>query len=93
MWGTVSDKRVIYRLGVDVMIPLAHSMLVAGDTRSSIDLMNVELGAQLSFKLVEWASIDYQIKAIREPQVLDAFQVRNSLLLSLGLSYTGAKKP
>ena len=92
VWGTVSDKRVIYRIGVDLMIPLAHSTLVAGDTRSSIDLMNVEMGGQLSFKLVEWASIDYQIKAIREPQVLDAFQVRNSLLLTLGLAYTGAKK-
>lgn len=92
IWGTVSDKRVLYRVGVDVMIPLAYTSLVAGDERSSIDLMNVELGGQLSFKLVEWASIDYQIKAIREPQVLDAFQVRNSLLLTLGLSYTGEKK-
>jgi hypothetical protein len=92
VWGTVSDKRVIYRVGIDVMLPLAYTALVAGDKRSSIDLMNVEMGAQLSFKLVEWASIDYQIKAIREPQVLDAFQVRNSLLLTLGLSYTGEKK-
>lgn len=92
VWGTISDKRVIYRLGVDVMIPLARTSLVAGDNRSTLDLMNVEMGGQLSFKLVEWASLDYQIKAIREPQVLDAFQVRNSLLLTLGLSYTGDKK-
>jgi len=94
VWGTISDKRVIYRVGVDVMIPLAHTVLVAGDDRSSLALMNVDLGAQLSFKLVEWASLDYQIKAIREPQVLDGFQVRNSLLLTMGLSYnTGEKKP
>ena len=92
IWGTVSDKRVTYRLGVDLMIPLAHTALVAGDTRSSVDLMNVELGGQLSFKLVEWASLDYQVKAIREPQVLDAFQVRNSLLLTMGPSYTADKK-
>jgi hypothetical protein len=93
LWGTVSDKRVTYRVGVDVMIPLSHTVLVAGDTRSSVQLMNVDLGAQLSFKLVEWASLDYQIKAIREPQVLDGFQVRNSLLLTMGLSYnTGEKK-
>ena len=91
LWGTVSDKRVTYRVGVDLMIPLAHSALVAGDTRSSIDLMNVELGAQLSFKLVEWASLDYQVKAVREPQVLESFQVRNSLLLTMGLGYSGNK--
>ncbi|MEO5729071.1 MAG: hypothetical protein ABI134_30545 [Byssovorax sp.] len=92
VWGTISDKRVIYRVGVDVMLPLLRTSLVAGDNRSTLDLMNVEMGGQLSFKLVEWASLDYQIKAIREPQVLDAFQVRNSLLLTLGLSYTGEKK-
>lgn len=92
VWGTISDKRVIYRVGVDVMLPLVRTSLVAGDNRSTLDLINVEMGGQLSFKLVEWASLDYQIKAIREPQVLDAFQVRNSLLLTLGLSYTGEKK-
>jgi hypothetical protein len=92
IWGTVSDKRVTYRLGVDFMIPLSHTALGAGDTRSSVDLMNIELGGQLSFKLVEWASLDYQVKAIREPQVLDSFQVRNSLLLTMGLSYNGDKK-
>lgn len=93
IWGAVSDKRVTYRVGVDLMIPLAHTMLVAGDNRSSLALMNVDLGAQLSFKLVDWASLDYQVKAIREPQVLDGFQVRNSLLLTMGLSYnTGDKK-
>jgi hypothetical protein len=92
LWGMVSDKRVTYRIGVDFMIPLAHTMLVAGDTRSSVDLMNIELGGQLSFKLTDWASLDYQVKAIREPQVLDAFQVRNSLLLTLGLAYNVEKK-
>lgn len=92
VWGTVSDKRVTYRLGIDVMVPLVHTALAAGDNRSSLALMNVEMGGQLSFKLVDWASLDYQLKAIREPQVLDAFQVRNSLLLTLGLSYDAAKK-
>jgi Protein of unknown function (DUF3078) len=90
-WGTASDKRVTYRAGIDAMVPLAHTALKAGDTRGAFALMNLEMGAQISFKLVEWASLDYQIKAIREPQVLDAFQVRNSLLLSFGLSYGGEK--
>jgi hypothetical protein len=54
--------------------------------------MNIDLGGQLSFKLVEWASLDYQIKAVREPQVLDGFQVRNSLLLTMGLGYKPDEK-
>ncbi|MEP7127120.1 MAG: hypothetical protein ABJE95_39670 [Byssovorax sp.] len=92
LWGAVSDKRVTYRVGIDAMIPVAHTALPASDHRSSIDLMNLEMGGQLSFKLVEWASLDYQIKAIREPQIIDAFQVRNTLLLTLGLGYGFEKK-
>jgi hypothetical protein len=92
VWGAFSDKRVTYRVGIDVMIPLSHTALVAGDDRSSLALMNIDLGGQLSFKLVEWASLDYQIKAVREPQVLDGFQVRNSLLLTMGLSYKPDEK-
>lgn len=85
-WGTVSEKTVTYRVGVEVMVPLAFSDLPPNDTRSSIDLTNVEVGGTLSFKLVEWASLDYELKAIREPQLLDAFQVQNNLLLTMGLS-------
>jgi hypothetical protein len=66
--------------------------LPPGDNRSSLALMNIEMGGQLSFKLVDWASLDYQVKAIREPQVLDGFQVRNSLLLTMGLAYSAEKK-
>ncbi len=86
IWGAVSDKKVTYRVGVETMVPLAYSTLAADDTRTSLDLTNVEVGAQLSFKLVEWASLDYELKAIREPQLLDAFQVQNNLLLTLGLT-------
>ena len=92
VWGALPDKKVTYRIGIDAMIPLAHTALAAGDNRSSLALMNLEMGGQLSFKLVEWASLDYQIKAIREPQVVDAFQVRNALLLTLGLGYGFEKK-
>ena len=42
-------------------------------------------------KLVEWASLDDELSAIREPQLIDAFQVRNNLLLTFGLSAGGPK--
>jgi hypothetical protein len=85
-WGTVSAKTVTYRVGVEVMVPLAYSDLPATDTRGSLELANIEIGGALSFKLVEWASLDYELKAVREPQLLDAFQVQNNLLLTMGLS-------
>lgn len=86
IWGALSEKTVTYRVGIEAMVPIAYSTLPADDTRSSFDLTNIEIGAQLSFKLVEWASLDYELKAIREPQLLDEFQVQNNLLLTLGLT-------
>lgn len=92
LWGSVVDKRVIYKLNADVMTPFAYPALAAGDTRNAFQLTNVQVDASVSFKIVEWASVDYQLRALRQPQVLDAFQVQNALLLTFGLSY-GTKPP
>jgi len=86
-WGTMVEKRVVYKVNADVMTPFVHPKLATGDDRNAFALTNVQIDATLSFKLVEWASIDYQLKALRQPQVLDAFQVQNALLLTFGLSY------
>ena len=54
--------------------------------RSAADLLNVSAYTDISFKLVSWASLDYKLRVLREPQLVDAWQVQNSLLLSF--SYT-----
>ena len=74
------------------MMPFARSALAAHDTRSLADLTNVQLDASLSFKLIDWASLDYQVKALRQPQVIDVFQVQNTLLLTFGMTF-GSKPP
>jgi hypothetical protein len=91
-WGDLLDKRVSYRVSAEVMTPLVYSDLPAGDQRGSIALTNIDFGATLSFKLVEWASLDYELKAIRQPQLIDKFQVQNSLLFTLGVAL-GADAP
>ena len=48
------------------------------------DRINVSLEAALSFKLVEWASVDYQLAVLRQPQVVEEWQVTNQLLLTFG---------
>jgi hypothetical protein len=85
IWGSMAEKRVSYRVGAEVMTPLAHNSLPAGDDRGAFELTNVELRAELSFKLVDWASIDYQFKALREPQLIDVWQIQNQLLLTFGI--------
>ncbi|WP_437618222.1 hypothetical protein [Sorangium sp. So ce1151] len=101
VWGGLAQKRVTYRIGVEVMAPLVHSDLTPAElamldaTRTeqpgTADLTNVEIFGKLSFKLVEWASLDYQFRAIRQPQLVDLFQIQNNLLLTF--SYVATNEP
>jgi hypothetical protein len=93
VWGAFVDKKISYKLDADAMTPFAHSALPMGDTRSAFALTNVQLDARVSFHIVDWASLEYQLKAIRQPQIIDAFQVQNTLLLTFGLSYGGKPPP
>jgi hypothetical protein len=76
IWGAVYAKKISYKAGVGVLIPSAGA-----------DLTNLDVGASISIKVVEWATIDYEIKAIRQPQLVDVWQIRNGFMLTLGLGY------
>ena len=92
-WGTLDrDKRIAYTVGAGVLIPFAHSALPSGDDRNALELTNIELNAGLSVKLVEWASLDYKLTVLRQPQLIDATQVTNNVLLTLGVGL-GSKAP
>lgn len=103
IWGDLATKRVSYRVGAEVMVPLAHNPLTPAEIEaitpgsttqpSALKLTNVDLGAKLTFKLVEWASLDYEFKAVRQPQLLNAFQIQNNMLLTFGLALTNKAKP
>ena len=91
MWGKLYGKLVTYKLNAEAMTPFVHDELLAGDERSAIDLTNVELSMKLSFKLISWASLDYEFKAVREPQLLDEWQIQNNLLLTFSYSLIDTK--
>jgi hypothetical protein len=93
VWGSFMTKKVTYKVNADAMTPFAHSSLQPGDTRNAFQLTNVQIDGALSFHLVDWASLDYQLKAIRQPQVIDNFQVQNTLLLTFGMTYTNKPPP
>ena len=89
VWGTLEGGRITYRASADAMTPFVHNELPPGDNRSSFELTNLTFMAGLSFKIVDWASLDYQFKALREPQLLDEFQIQNQLLFSFGIADAG----
>jgi Protein of unknown function (DUF3078) len=91
-WGALASQRLSYNVGIAAMVPLAHTALPAGDDRNSLELTNIEFSAGLSVKLFDWASLDYKLKVLRQPQLLDEVQVSNNLLLTIGLAL-GSKAP
>ncbi|MFO0756153.1 MAG: hypothetical protein U0359_06660 [Byssovorax sp.] len=90
--GLFPKAKISYKAGVGVMVPFVRSEQEAGDTRGPFELTNLDMIGNLSFKIVEWASLDYQLRVLRQPQLVDAWQVSNNLLLTMGLAL-GTKKP
>lgn len=79
--GELRDGRITYAVEAETLIPFYSSL--ADDDRSAFELANVELSATLAFKLLSWASLDYQFRAARIPALIEDWQVSNNLLLSI----------
>ena len=99
VWGTLLDDKLTYKVYGGVLAPFAHgplpqSYLVAGGQDDVGQLTNFDLGANINFKITEWASLGYELKAVRVPQLLpDTFQVRNSLFLTMGYGIDNKPPP
>jgi hypothetical protein len=89
--GALYEKKVTYSFGADVMMPFVNE-LEEGDDRSVTELTNIELNGKISFKLLSWLSVDYVLKAIRQPQLLDEFQVQNNLLVTASYTFAPEKE-
>lgn len=92
-WGFIDDtKRVSYAVGAGVLVPFATSDLREGDDRSLIELTSFEGHVGLNVKLFDWASLGYKLSVLREPLLIDEWQVSNNLLLTIGAAF-GSKAP
>ena len=49
-----------------------------------LEVSSVELGAKLSVKLADWASLDYVLSAKYLPQIVDEWQVANGVTVTIG---------
>ena len=87
--GIVDDK-ITYSFGAVFMQPLYHN---AETDLEGVELMNVELEAILGVALAEWMSIDYAFKAVRQPLLVEDWQIQNTLLVSINFNIVGAEIP
>jgi hypothetical protein len=90
LWGELYEKRVTYNLNANFFMPIVYQDR-PGQENGAFNLTNIDISAIISFNLLEWFSVDYQFKAVREPQLIDKFQIQNNLLLTV--SYTFFKPP
>ncbi len=77
--GELEEGRIVYAARAEVMVPFIND---DPEKRSAGELTNFDIGAKLGFKLFEWASLDYELKILRLPQLVDVWQIQNNLLLT-----------
>ncbi|MDB4987485.1 MAG: hypothetical protein JWN04_2663, partial [Myxococcaceae bacterium] len=83
--GKELGGRILYNLGLSTLFPVLSN---DHTNRSILKLTRVALQGAVGMGIFSWLSINYQLKLIRDVQLVDAIQVTNSLLLSL--QYTKA---
>ena len=72
-----------YTLGVNALYPF----IVTGDNAlTGLDLLNLDVNGKFSVKVAKWLSVDYVLTIKRAPQIVDAWQLQNGVLLSSGFN-------
>lgn len=83
--GTYDSKvKIIYGAFCEFMVPM-YPDLPAGKNYG--DMTNVDIGANMSLKVFSWATLDYVLKVVRQPQLLEGWQVQNMLMVTIGYSW------
>lgn len=77
LYGASGD--MTYGAHYEMLIPFYDSI---ADDLEPIQATNYDIGAHFGARLSEWASVQYELGLLRIPQVIEEWQVTNSLLLS-----------
>jgi len=81
---------VSYKVWGQLLTPFFNNQ-ASGDNRGPIELTTIDLGASLGIKMAEWASLTYDLKALKDPQLLDKFQITHALLLNIAYTIIPSK--
>ncbi len=80
--GELQGGRITYKSSLDALLPFYNSR--NPDDQSTLELTNIEFATQVSVKLADWASLDYQFRVLRQPLLVEDVQIQNNLLLTIG---------
>ena len=88
----VYKEFISYQAKAEFMYPFYSSFIPTnkdGSDMEGMELMNTEFEFLLGFKLTNWASLDYTMKAYRLPILSPEWQIQNGLLLTLTANIVG----
>ena len=85
--GALVGKRVSYSLTAEALMPFIDTSAAAEEEDKSLtERTNIDVTGKLSFKLVSWASLDYQLRVQRVPQIQEDYQIQNTFLLTFAFT-------
>ena len=90
--GILKDGLLSYSISALFMQPFAYSDNIETDLEG-IELLNREFEASLGVNLTKYFSINYSFKAVKQPLIVDAWQIQNNLLISVGFDLVGNPPP
>ncbi len=85
--GTIKTMSVIdYKATLELMTPFLND---DPQKRAAGELTNIDFNLTLSSKITSWLSLNYELKIIKKPQLLDKYQIQNTLMISLNYILLG----
>lgn len=87
--GKFPTERLTYGVDASLLFPFVNNDAAE---RSAVDLTRIGLSGAVNFSMFEWLSLVYQLRVLSDPQLVDAVQVQNNLLLSFQYDIIAAPK-
>ncbi len=88
--GKFSNDRILYDFGLSALIPFLNN---DPENRSATELTRVGVAASVGIGIFEWMSVNYKLRILRDPQLLDDLQVQNNLLLTFNYTFVERTEP
>ena len=88
--GKFKEQRISYGVDLAVLFPFVTN---DAQDRGVGELTRVALVGILSFKTFEWLSLDYQVKILRDKQLIEELQVQNNVVLTFNYNFVDRYEP
>lgn len=77
--GQVHDDRLSYDIGLSALLPFLNN---DSEDRSAVELTRIGLVGGIAYGVFDWMSVNYKLRVLQDPQLLDEVQVQNNVLLT-----------